>query len=352
MATRTGYGTVAISADAWINERAQGILTAGLPALPLLPGETRRFDPSQPRDEHGRWSLVGAVLHLAAGTLRLQHHGESGDVSIHDEHGGSLHLTRNDLRYGSRTRSSGPFREFANEAPLSMEHVGDRELFRHHETRDGKPFTVTRAGLHKTHVESNESGFDAHGLEPYQRDEHTLHLPSGGAAEDPDELFVRPGTKITSKELEDLAETLRDFSIAQDRLDTGHGTVMMTSMGGENTIDPHHRNQPPIVLNRTETKKAIAALNAARYPWDEYEHRDPLPAGEKFKRVIPIKAGGELVITRLGPDGDFHFESDFTDVRISPDKLDDFLEHLQFVVDADLKHLKPDNGRRFDRTSG
>jgi hypothetical protein len=45
-----GYGMVAITGDAWINERAQEILTHGLPALP---SEVRSFDPSlHPHDPH------------------------------------------------------------------------------------------------------------------------------------------------------------------------------------------------------------------------------------------------------------------------------------------------------------
>lgn len=37
----TDYGTVAITGDTWINERAQEILTRGLPPLPVMPDELR-----------------------------------------------------------------------------------------------------------------------------------------------------------------------------------------------------------------------------------------------------------------------------------------------------------------------
>jgi hypothetical protein len=47
------YGTLAITADPWINERAQVILDAGLPALPP---EVRRFNPMEPRDSDGKWT--------------------------------------------------------------------------------------------------------------------------------------------------------------------------------------------------------------------------------------------------------------------------------------------------------
>lgn len=59
-----GYGMVAITGDAWINERAQEILTHGLPRLPKLPRPprllVRRFDPSQARDpRNGKWISIG-----------------------------------------------------------------------------------------------------------------------------------------------------------------------------------------------------------------------------------------------------------------------------------------------------
>lgn len=341
----SGYGMLAITANTWINERAQEILTHGLPPIPAMPGEMRRFDPTEARDEHGRWSLVGAVLKLAAGTLRLEHHGDSGDVTLHDEHGGSIRLARRDLKHGKYNRNigamggRGDFREFTN-SPIDMEHVGAQETLRRHETRDGKPFTTLHAGLHKTHVEPNSAGYDAHGLEPYQRDRHTLHLPIGGRSESYDELFARPGTPITTAELESLSDTIQSFSRAQDQLELGHGKVTMTTVGGVTTIDPHHRNQRPIELSRGEIKKALAALDAARFAWDDDEGDPLLQPGQHFRRVIATK-GGDITISRLGPDGDFFFESDHNDVRITPDKIDDFLQHLEFVIDVngDLKRL-------------
>lgn len=49
--TPAGPGDVAITADPWINEQAQRVLTFGLPKLPAV----RRFDPSQPRGPDGQW---------------------------------------------------------------------------------------------------------------------------------------------------------------------------------------------------------------------------------------------------------------------------------------------------------
>jgi hypothetical protein len=57
------YGAVALTADPWINARAQAILTAGLPDLPPVPAELRKFNPLEERDERGRWSIGGAVIH-------------------------------------------------------------------------------------------------------------------------------------------------------------------------------------------------------------------------------------------------------------------------------------------------
>jgi hypothetical protein len=54
-----GYGSVAFTADPWLNARVQPILTHGLPPLPA---EIRRFNPLEERDERGRWSVGGAAL--------------------------------------------------------------------------------------------------------------------------------------------------------------------------------------------------------------------------------------------------------------------------------------------------
>lgn len=50
-----GYGTVALSGYEWLDERAQRVLTHGLPDLPAEP-QVRRFNPTEPRDSEGRWS--------------------------------------------------------------------------------------------------------------------------------------------------------------------------------------------------------------------------------------------------------------------------------------------------------
>jgi hypothetical protein len=54
----SGYGTLAITADAWTNARAQEILTNGLPPLPSV--ELRRFDPAEHRDNDGKWTAGAA----------------------------------------------------------------------------------------------------------------------------------------------------------------------------------------------------------------------------------------------------------------------------------------------------
>lgn len=84
------YGAVAITGDAWLNERAQAVLDAGLPTLPLLPGEpkssvrharrqrrrpivrlprlprllVREFNPAlHPHDpRNGRWISIGGGI--------------------------------------------------------------------------------------------------------------------------------------------------------------------------------------------------------------------------------------------------------------------------------------------------
>lgn len=58
-----GYGTIAITGDTWINERAQEVLTRGLPRLPPLPRPprllVRRYNPSQARGHDGKWISIG-----------------------------------------------------------------------------------------------------------------------------------------------------------------------------------------------------------------------------------------------------------------------------------------------------
>jgi hypothetical protein len=65
----SGYGRVAVEGGAWLRERAQRVLTRGLPALPSLP-QVRRFNPAEPRDSEGRWSDgPGGVVANAAGDV-------------------------------------------------------------------------------------------------------------------------------------------------------------------------------------------------------------------------------------------------------------------------------------------
>src|ERR1043165_2201938 len=331
----TGYGTVAITGDAWINERAQKILSAGLPSLPQLPGEMRRFDPSQPRDEHGRWSVIGAIFKVAAGTFRLEHHGDRR-VSLHDEHGGSLDLTGADLVGGGGR--SGKFRHFAFAPPRRLEEVGQRDWMNRHETRHGKPHTTVLAGLRKTHLGTGAEAGDEH--DAYELDRQTLHLPAGGkGVEDPGELFSRPGTEMTTAELEKLADTLQSFSATQDHVDTGHGSIAMHVVGKDYTLDTGKRGERPIVLNRAEMRTLGKALNAAFEAWDPDES-EPLPAGQRFQQTIHIKgAGGDVVVTRNGPGEDFYIENDTMSIRITPDAFHRFSHQLDIMINADLRHL-------------
>lgn len=298
-----------------------------------------RYDPSQPRNHSGEWTRVLAAADLKVGksTLRLTHHG-GGRVSVHDEHGGALHLTRNQVASG---RHPGSLRRFAYNAPVKTDNVGDREFMGHLEDRDGMPWTTAVAGLHMTHrAEPGLSDDD----EPYLRDRHTLHLPAGGkGVDDPDELFTRPGTPLTAKELGDLADTLLAFADGHEDVDTGKGSVTMGVTGKEFTFDTGRRADRPIVLNRGELRNVEKALTAAADAHDPDE-AEPLPAGEAFKRTIATKGGsGDIVVTRTGPDSDFWIESDFTAVRITPAALQDVLLHIgaMLALSGDLKHLTP-----------
>jgi hypothetical protein len=324
----SGYGTLAITADAWTNERAQAILTAGLPPLPGA--ELRSFDPTEQRDDHGRWSLGGgivrALLKIGDGSLRLEHHGD-GKISIHDEHGGSLHLSSKDLE------SRGGFRRFAFHGPEGLDKVGQRDWMTKAETHDGRPFSTAHAGIHKTHIGTSAEAGTEH--DPYQFDRQTLHLaPGGKGVDDPAKLFAHPGVEMTTDQLGNLADTLQSFAHAQQRIDTGHGSVAMHVVGKDFTLDIGKSGELPVVLNRGEARNVEKAID------DAFE----LQAGQQFRRVIPIKgSGGDVVVTRNGPDDDFHVENDTTSIRITPDAIHDFAGQLDTMLNfgPDLKPLKP-----------
>lgn len=302
---------------------------------------SRHFDPHQARDPHsGEWigagAIVRAALKIGKSTLHLEHHGrdEHGDahVSLHDEHGGSLHLTSGDLKSGG---GSGKFRNFAFYAPQGMEEVGQRDwLVRHEGVAPAPPRTVVLAGLQKTHLGTEaEAGEE----DPYEFDRQTLHLPPGGkGVDDPAELFARPGTEMTTTQLGDLADTLQSFAHTQNRIDTGHGTVTMHVVGRESTFDTGKRGERPIVLNRGEVRNVDKALSDAFEAWDPDEGT-PLPAGQRFQRVIPVKGpGGDVVVTRNGPGEDFYVENDTTSIRITPDAFHHFSFQLDAMLGADL----------------
>lgn len=301
-----------------------------------------RFDPSQPRNPHtGEWSRVLAAAELKVGRskLRLTHHGD-GRVSVHDEHGGALHLTREDLKGGQR---SGDLRRFAFAGPLNTEHVGDRDWMTKTEDRGGRPWTTVHAGLQKTHVagEHDPNLHDAD--EPYLNDRHTLHLPAGAkGVDDPEELFARSGTSMTTQDLHDFADTLRSFADGHEDVDTGHGRVTMGVTGKDFTFDTGKRGEQPIVLNRGEVRNVNKALHAAYEAYNP-DDGDPLPAGEHFKQTIPTKHSGNIVVTRTGPDSDFWIESDFTAIRVTPDAFLDVTEHLDdlLALAGDVRHLTP-----------
>jgi hypothetical protein len=302
---------------------------------------SRNFNPTEPREPHsGKWigtgALVRAALKIGKSTLHLEHHGrdEHGDahVSLHDEHGGSLHLTSGDLK----TRS-GKFRNFAITGPADLEEVGQRDwLVRHEGVAPAPPRTVVLAGLQKTHLGTEaEAGVEN---DPYEFDRQTLHLPAGGkGVDDPAELFARPGTEMTTAQLGNLADTLQSFAHTQNRIDTGHGTVTMHVVGREFTFDTGKRGERPIVLNRGELRNVDKALSAAFEAYDPDEGT-PLPRSEKFKRVISTK-NGDITITRQGPATDFWIESDTTAIRISPGAFHHFGYQLDAMLGADLGHL-------------
>jgi hypothetical protein len=303
----------------------------------------RAFNPSlHPHDPHngefvGTGGLAHALLRVGKSTLHLEHHGrdEHGDahVSLHDEHGGSLHLTSGDLKSGGR---SGKFRNFAFNAPVGMEEVGQRDwLVRHEGVAPAPPRTVVLAGLQKTHLGTEaEAGVEN---DPYEFDRQTLHLPPGGkGVDDPAALFARPGTEMTTTQLGDLADTLQSFAHTQNRIDTGHGTVTMHVVGREFTFDAGKRGERPIVLNRGEVRNVDKALNDAFDAWDPDEGT-PLPAGQRFQRVIHVKGpGGDVVVTRNGPGEDFYVENDTTSIRITPEAFHDFSFQLDAMLGADL----------------
>lgn len=324
-----------------LNEAAR--LTEGSPRPrrgPVAQGRrrvlTERYDPAQHRAADGKWSrmLAAADLQVGDAKLRLTHHGD-GRVSVHDEHGGSLHLDRVDLQGG---RTSGKARAFAYRAS-NLENVGDRDWLDRIETRGGKPWTTALAGIHTTHV-ADATGDDD---EPYLRDRHTLHLAAGGkGVDDHTELFDRPGTELTTAQLQGLADTLRAFADGHEDVDTGHGRVVMGVTGRAFTFDTGKRADRPIVLNRGELRNVDKALNAAFDAFDP-DGNAPLPAGEKFQRTIATKAVGDIVVTRTGADADFWVESDTTAIRIKPDALHDVLHHIDamLALSGDLKHLTP-----------
>jgi 2'-5' RNA ligase len=296
-----------------------------------------RFDPSQPRNRHGEWARVLAAAEYKVGksTLRLTHHGD-GQVSVHDEHGGSLHLSRDDLKGGRRP---GRARNFAY-GTHRAENVGDRDWLGKLEDRGGKPWTTALAGIHTTHITDSTGDDDD---EPYLNDRHTLHLAAGGkGVDDHEELYSRPGTPMTTRELQGLADTLKAFADGHDDVDTGNGRVVMGVTGKDFTLDTGRRGERPIVLNRGEVRNVQKALNAA-YEAHDPDDGDPLPAGEKFQATVPTKRSGDIVVTRTGPDADFWIESDTTAIRIKPVAFNDVTEHLDamLALSGNLKHLTP-----------
>lgn len=291
----------------------------------------RSFDPSQPRDEHGRWSLVAALLKVGKSTLQLQHHGD-GNVSVHDQHGGSVHLSRREAGGG----------KFGNllESAAEAGQVGDKQVMSQAHARDGELHRVAVAGIHKTHVaQAGEPGV----TDPMSSDRHTLHLSAGGkGAETSDALFARPGTELTGADLQRLGDTLGSFSASAGKVDTGHGSVTAHVVGRDYTLDTGKRGERPIVLDRAGVSGIQKALTAAEE--DFIPSSNPadhvLTSGERFQRVIHTKHG-DITVTRAGAGEDFWVESDTTAIRISSDRLGDFVQQLDSMIrhGPDLKHL-------------
>ena len=63
------YGTVAITADSWLNGYVQPILTHGLPPLPPVVDELRRFDPSLHPHSPANGEFIGTPGGAAGGAL-------------------------------------------------------------------------------------------------------------------------------------------------------------------------------------------------------------------------------------------------------------------------------------------
>lgn len=121
----TGYGTVAITADPWLNGHVSDVLLHGLPPLPPVTDEqVRAFNPLESRDDDGRWTegaggALKDVLKLA-GKIDLDSDEHLVGSSKIDADGGGLRmaLTRQDGRswlrfgagpegYGRRDREEG-----------------------------------------------------------------------------------------------------------------------------------------------------------------------------------------------------------------------------------------------------
>lgn len=275
----------------------------------------RGFDPSEPRDPHtGKWGAAGEVIAKAEATFgkhKVQIHAhEGGGVSIHDQHGGSLHLA-NDAAIRK-------FRRDVNTAgglDMGEAHTPNKLI-----EKDGQLLSLHTHGIRKNHIATAaEVGQDE---DPYYHDKVSLHLAAGGVpSEETDDLLSRPGTHMTTGQLENFADAVAHVSGAK-RLDTGHGQVDVHHIGSDYTIAPVGKGAP-IVLDRRSAKAVNKALEDARESYGD--SGGSLGDEEQFSRTISTNAG-DIHVTRQGINGPWWIETDTDAIQFAPDKVDTFLE--------------------------
>lgn len=263
------------------------------------------YDPTQPRDRHGRWTdgapdvITERAFKFAGRAVKAAFH-ENNEVTLSDDQGRASRLTKNDVQQVRKKAF----------AVMDMQ-VGERDWVNMVETRDGRPVTHMLYGVEKTYeatdVDSDE--------ETWELDRFRLVLADRESEnDDPDVFFAGAGTDMTIGAAIKFAEDVEQQQFWTIRTVTGSsGRVDVFRDGRSMVVRPVREGAPEWRFTMKDYRKLDKAIGKAYEALDDVDDPDTV-----VTREVETGLGG-FTITMLGVNGGMRIEPHWLDYSLVVD---------------------------------